>query len=564
MITVFELAATSVILVVAVLRPELGSAWFRRVGRGLEWLGGRRRLSIAVAGVFGILASASLSLVQFPEPSVHDEFSYLLAGNTFAHGQLTNPAHPMWVHFESFHIIHQPTYQSKYPPGQGLMLAAGQVIGGHPIVGVWLSVGLACAAVCWMLQAWRLPPGWALMGGMLPAARLGLFGWWGTSFPMYWSWSYWGGMVAVIGGALVFGAVRRMERRPRVTDGLLMGIGLAILANSRPFEGLAASLPAVAVLLVVVLGKIRAVGRGPILRMTLALAGVLGLTVGAMGYYNFRVTGDPLSPPYKVYEDTYGVAPIFIWQKPRPEPVYNHAVMRDFHTGWSLAEYERSRSASGLAEASRYRLSDMWSFYIGPVLTVPLLMLPWALKDRWMRIALLTCVIVTTALIQTSWGSVHYTAPMVGVLVALMLGTARRLQVWRCRGRESGRFVVRMLPIVVAISFAFSVVQNEWSFSDSAESLAHERPRILRQLEAEGGKHLVVVRYAPSHVAHYEWVYNEADIDGANVVWAREMDAEHNKQLLEYFGDRKQWILEPDVSPFRLAPYPRNVGSGLR
>jgi hypothetical protein len=101
---------------------------------------------------------------------VHDEFSYLLAADTFAHWRLTNPPHPLWMHFESMHVLQRPTYQSKFPPGQGLALAAGQVLTGAPIVGAWLASAAACIAVAWMLRP-VLPLPWALFGGLLAASH---------------------------------------------------------------------------------------------------------------------------------------------------------------------------------------------------------------------------------------------------------------------------------------------------------------------------------------------------------------------------------------------------------
>ena len=98
-------------------------------------------LSLAVAAGWLAVRLALLAAYGAPDPAINDEFAYLLGADTFAHGRLTNPPHPMPAFFASPGILVEPTYSPKYPPGQALMLAAGQALFGHPFYGVVLEGG---------------------------------------------------------------------------------------------------------------------------------------------------------------------------------------------------------------------------------------------------------------------------------------------------------------------------------------------------------------------------------------------------------------------------------------
>jgi hypothetical protein len=481
-----------------------------------------------------------LALAPFlppPEPSVGDEFSYLLQADTFASGRATNPTHPLWPHFESYHIFHQPTYQSMYPPVQGLLLALGQRLG-HPWIGVWLSGGLACGAICWMLYGW-FPARWALLGGWLAVLKL--------AAASYWTTTYWGGAHAAAAGALVLGALPRLRRAPAASTATLLALGLAILANSRPYEGL---------LLAVVAGAyLWRPLRSP--RVLLPVAAALALTAAAMGWYFWRVTGDPLRMPYQVNRATYGWPATLPWMD-MPVLEYRHATLRAY-AGWERDFHNQYDSWSGFALWIPVKTEMLWSFFLGPSLTLPFLL---GLRGPRLGPLAWTTVVVLAGVGLGQTAAPHYAAPAAGSIVALTVEGLRVLRTWRVRGRRTGRLWAAAAPAILLLALALRIAPSlHLPVYGSAFSWCCAPPGNLARaalrdhLQRQPGKLLVIVRYAAHHNFHQEWVYNRADIDGAKVVWAREMSAEENRRLLEYFRDRRALLVEPDERPPRLSDY---------
>ncbi len=548
-------------VLVALTFPSVGSCWFEKLERRFSQLARHRVLSVVAVGLLALALRAALLPVEpIPEPIVHDEFGYLLAADTYAHGRLTNPTHPMWVHFETFSVIQKPTYQCYGQAAQGLILALGKVVFGHPFWGVWLSAGLMCAAICWMLQGW-LSPGWALLGGFLSILRFGTFG--------YWADSYWGGAAGAIGGALVLGALPRIKRSPRVLYAVLMALGLAILANSRPYEGFVFSLPVAVAILGWMLSK-----RGPSIKSSLRkivvpTCLVLAAAAVAMGYYNYRVTGSPLLLPYQVELETYAVVPYMIWQSPRPAPLFHHEVMRKNNVDDPLHMYQVARSMVGPFS----KLAVIWIFYLGPALTLPLLAAPFALPygfswrdlGRKTHFLLLLFAISLLALSLEVLFTPHYAAPMTGLILALVLLCVRRLRQWCWGEKPVGLFLARSVPSICIIVFVVRVfatplhIPLSQSYAPAWYQRAPSsfgRAALLRELQKLPGRQLVLVRYSALHRAFDEWVYNDADIDNSKVVWAREMSPAENDKLIKYFKDRRRWLLEADENPPRLTHYP--------
>ena len=257
-------------------------------------------LDLAIVIVISLTASICYAWLHgMPLPHYHDDFAYVLDGDTFAHGRMSNPTHPMWPHFETMHVLQVPRYISKYPMGQGLIFAAGSLLFGHPLRAVWIIGAAACAAIWWALRVWTTPA-LALLGGIATAVHPTM---------VDWMESYHGGALAALGGALLLGAAGRDRRL-----GAVAAIGVILLAISRPYEGMVFC----AAIGIVLIRRVTPAG------VIIVLAGL-----ALIAFNNRSITGSPFVLPYSVYERQYD---------PRPE----------FSVGKVAADAEVSQRRNGL------------------------------------------------------------------------------------------------------------------------------------------------------------------------------------------------------------------------
>ena len=529
--------------------------------RGYQWLASREMLACVFILVLTLgLRAALFPWLPIPQPMIHDEFSYLLAADTYAHGRLTNPPHPFWQHFETFHVLQQPTYASKYQPLQGLVLAFGQKFFGLPWIGVYLTTGLMCAAICWMLQGW-IAPQWALLGALFFALRVGVLS--------YWMNSYFPGAVAGLGGALTLGALIRIWRRKQFGHSLTWALGLTMVALSRPFDAAVLASTTVGILLFWLVRKSHAPVKVLCLRVGLPAAALLGLCAVGIAYNDYRVTGRALTLPDQVYEARYTIVPMGIFSlfPLNPEPPFRHAVMREVARS-SVTQWTYARKHPFVFLLIKLYLLDDFFFPFWPLL-IPVLLWPYDLhtsEERATVFFLMAAVAMTAPLILSQ---PHYVAIFTGMFYLRLLHTLTRLRSWRPWdkpvGPALGIVLVGLLAGRLCINFFSLIYGNEGrDFSSQlllsqGASFASARQTVIQELKKQPGRQLVFVRYTAEHSPHGEWVYNRADIDASAIVWAREMGPAQDRPFLEYFRDRRVWLLEPDRSPPKLSPYPSQV-----
>jgi hypothetical protein len=339
------------------------------------------------------------------------------------------------------------------------------------------------------------------------------------------------------------------------------------MANSRPLEGLLFSIPLVLSVLVILIKRIRggrSTWRGTAQTLSPAVA-LLVLGAAWMMYYNWRGTGSATILPYQVNFQTYHISNPFLFQKPNPVPKYRHMSMRAAYVGWELPDLLKVKY--DLSSILQKKVPSYYGFYIWPfaLLIVPCALALWRNE---MRAVLLSVLFVSAGLFVQLWlPQPHYAAPAAGALILALLFTVRHFRnspsayaIWGSRAVVAVLAVWMINPVAEALRNPFSISPNLpgpglANIPPDPLPLEIQRASIESKLNALSGKQLIIVHYPYMYAPWVEWVFNDADLDQAHVLWARDMGYLENKELLNYYSDRQVWYTVRGDSAPVILPY---------
>lgn len=529
-------------------------AWlaYRYQGRAvrrawLAWTALARRRALA-AGLVGVLALALrlavLPVLPPPHFTLPDEFSHRLFAETMASGRFTNPTPPAWENIESLFILYEPVYQSKYPMGQALTLVAGKLLLGAEWYGVLLAFALMAAAVCWMLQGWVSPP-WALLGAVIMVLRIGVFSDWINT--------YMGGALAALAGALSFGAIPRLARRPSWKLSALMGLGIGLLMHVRPFESVLFC--AVCFLSAWVLLGLKTPPVALVRTFAPAVLAVAG-SLAVVALHNWNITGSPLVLPYQLHKQTQGTPQGMYWQAVVPRPKIRLKRIEAMYD-WQVERHAAGATPAGYLAEMKNKWVRIYDFFFGYYFVLPLACAVPMFRKR--KVAILLAAFAAAFLWSSMYGFFwdYYIGALMGISLALTMTGLARLARWRWGALPAGGLVAAAVALSAVQTLPFRLVQT----IRHPESLEENRFRrdlrgeVEAQLRPLGDRHIVFVRSRRGGRTPAAWYYNGPDPRTAAIVWAQEIDPARDARFLESYPGRRVWVLDADARVPRLAAY---------
>jgi hypothetical protein len=291
--------------------------------------------------------------------------------------------------------------------------------------------------------------------------------------------------------------------------------------------------------------------------VVLAVLPAIGITL----LQNKSVTGSWTTLPYQLSQYQYGV-PASLTFQPNPVPHRELTPQQELEYKSQLAfrATDKETLTSYLLRLE-YRVRYYRFFFLAPLfLAIPAFCIAAVREFRYAWV-LLTLLIFALGINFFPAFQLHYLGAVTCLFVLISAAGLREISRW---SPEAARLVLFLCAIHFIFWYGLHLFEDhEFAVAmmnyETWDSINHHNPqrRILvnGQLAEIPGQILIFVRYSPRHIFQEEWVYNEADIDAARIVWARDLGPQENDKLRALYPSREVFLLEPDLTPPRLSPY---------
>ena len=274
-----------------------------------------------------------------------------------------------------------------------------------------------CAAICWMLQGW-IPAPWALLGGVLAVARLGLLS--------YFTNGYWSSCLPAVGGALVLRiSAEDSARCEKVSCGGSRR-GTVYLGEHASVRRIFVECRSSDRAAVVDPGQEQAADAG--------LAGPLCFAAGvdacAPGRFGLVIIIIALREAHSKWRMTQ-IGKRMQWgdtsfgKNPGGRKVSTRK-MRAYYER-ELSEATENRTVRGFFRRAGIKLYYFWQVYLVQPLPFFLIALPCAVRDRRLRVPWMIGGIFVIGLAVEVWFLPHYFAPAAALLYLILMQCARHL-----------------------------------------------------------------------------------------------------------------------------------------
>jgi hypothetical protein len=515
--------------------------------------------AIAVVSCLYLYATARFQHRDL-NPILHDEYAYLIQSNMLASGHLWLPRHEQADFFDTFHLITDRAYASKYGPGTAIACAPAALLHLPPWLTPLLLSGLAVGLIYLLATELFDDPSAGWLAALL-LLSLGIFR---RTSVMVMSQAP---MLALLILAML--AYVRWRRTHRPAWILTLGLSIGLGAITRPVDALCVALP---IALAILLDLRHLDNRARIRTILLGLAAVAPFLL-LQAVYNKGVTGSFTTLPWD-YDarrndpyDTMSTRPF----DPALRPLSTLSQKQAFHDEFVVPAYKQK-----LARSRGQRLLERAAWLLaGPpleeqdrarliygALPNPLLiaLLPVGLLGLCHRRWVATFALPPFLLVYANYTFFfpHYAVAMAPAVILLALAARSVLrETWPA---AAGAINVTATLLLIALALTALPELNR-----SRRDQWFDAP-LLRQVDRDLAAidkrpALVLFTFDPERPLHEEPVYNTATAwpDDAPVIRAHDLGDARNADLIRYYAAR--W---PGLAIYRYLEADAAAGKALR